>query len=131
MAVFSRLMKLSVGFLATAGIHASPVQPRAVIDDNLVVGFPETVPSGTVGAVYEAYQPYLYVVNGCVPFPAVDAEGNTRYTRFLPAAFFVLIPYSGGLAPTGGSSDGCSSSTGQIYVRGATSGDYYGIMYAW
>jgi hypothetical protein len=86
-----------------------------IMADNAVVGFSETVPSGTVASVYEAYQPYLKVVNGCVPFPAVDASGNT----------------SGGLSPTGDSNGGCSSSTGQIYVRGATSGAYYGIMYSW
>jgi hypothetical protein len=42
------------------------------------VGFSQTVPSGTTGEVYLAYQPDLYVVNGCVPFPAVDASGNTK-----------------------------------------------------
>lgn len=58
--------------------QASPVLPRAVIDHDQVEGFPETVPSGTTGEVYKAYQPYLKVNSGCVPFPAVDAEGNTR-----------------------------------------------------
>ena len=43
------------------------------------VGFAETVPDGTTGDAYLAYQPYLYVVNGCVPFPGVDAAGNTKY----------------------------------------------------
>lgn len=52
---------------------------RAIIDHDAVVGFPETVPSGATGDLYEAYQPFLDVVNGCVPFPAVDAEGNTKY----------------------------------------------------
>ena len=77
MAVLSRLLQLSVGLLATAGVNATPIEKRAVIDSDAVVGFPETVPSGTVGDVYEAYKPFLNVVNGCVPFPAVDAEGNT------------------------------------------------------
>lgn len=58
--------------------QASPVLPRAVIDHDQVEGFPETVPSSATGEVYKAYQPYLKVNNGCVPFPAVDAEGNTR-----------------------------------------------------
>lgn len=58
--------------------QASPVLPRAVIDHGQVEGFPETVPSGTTGEIYKAYQPYLKVNSGCVPFPAVDAEGNTR-----------------------------------------------------
>lgn len=51
---------------------------RESIDHDKVVGFPETVPSGTTGDVYKAYQPLLKVVNGCVPFPAVDAQGNVR-----------------------------------------------------
>jgi len=51
---------------------------RAVIDHDAVVGFPETVPSGLPGALYLKNKPYLDVINGCVPFPAVDAEGNTR-----------------------------------------------------
>lgn len=38
---------------------------------------------------------------------------------------------SAGLKPTGSSSGECSSSTGQVYARGTTYGNYYGIMYAW
>ncbi|KAL3417719.1 hypothetical protein PVAG01_10729 [Phlyctema vagabunda] len=112
MAVLSMLLQ---ALLATAVVQASPVERRAAIDSDKVVGFPETVPSGTVGAVYEAYQPYLYVVNGCVPFPGVDASGNTN----------------AGLSPTGASNGDCSSSTGQVYVRGATYGGHYAVMYSW
>jgi hypothetical protein len=83
MAIFSKLL-VSVGLLATVGVNASPVERRAVISHDAVVGFAETVPSGTVGNVYEAYQPYLKVVNGCVPFPAVDASGNTGYVFLCP-----------------------------------------------
>ncbi|KAF7596123.1 hypothetical protein BBP40_003385 [Aspergillus hancockii] len=100
---------------ALAGLAQGAMIPRASIDHDAVVGFSQTVPSGTTGEVYLAYQPYLKVVNGCVPFPAVDAAGNTN----------------AGLAPSGSSNGDCSSSTGQIYVRGATSGDYYAVMYAW
>ncbi|KAG9234897.1 putative NPP1 domain protein [Amylocarpus encephaloides] len=113
MAVFSTI--LSLGLLASAAVDASPIEKRAVIGHDAVVGFPETVPSGTVGAVYKAYQPFLKVVNGCVPFPAVDASGNT----------------GGGLSPSGSSNGGCSSSTGQIYTRGTTYGNYYAVMYSW
>lgn len=80
------LFKLSLGLFAAAAaatVTASPtsLDKRAVIASDAVVGFAETVPSGTLGAVYEAYQPFLDVVNGCVPFPAVDASGNTGYVR--------------------------------------------------
>ena len=77
---------LALSLLATALVNASPFWRRGTIASDEIVGFPETVPSGTVGEVYEAYQPYLYVVNGCVPFPAVDAEGNTKYLP-LPSLF--------------------------------------------
>ncbi|KAE8132859.1 necrosis inducing protein [Aspergillus pseudotamarii] len=111
--MYPKSLLLATGLL---GSHArGAVLPRASIDHDAVVGFDQTVPSGTTGEVYLAYQPHLYVVNGCVPFPAVDAEGNTN----------------AGLEPTGDSSGNCSSSTGQIYVRGGTSGDYYALMYSW
>ncbi|EHK98223.1 hypothetical protein M7I_5990 [Glarea lozoyensis 74030] len=116
MAIFSTIMQLSIGLLAATTVTATPLlQTRAVIAHDAVVGFAEKVPSGTVGAVYEAYQPYLKVFNGCVPFPAVDAAGNT----------------GGGLKPSGGSNANCGSSTGQIYVRGAQSGSRYAVMYSW
>ncbi|KAL2826322.1 putative NPP1 domain protein [Aspergillus cavernicola] len=100
--------------------NTTPLTPRDVIAHDAVVGFPETVPTGSIGDLYLAYQPYLEVINGCVPFPAVDADGNT----------------SGGLEPTGSPSGGCSSSTGQIYARSTISdgtASTYGnaIMYSW
>lgn len=80
------------------GTHSrAAVLPRASIDHDAVVGFDQTVPSGTTGEVYLAYQPDLYVVNGCVPFPAVDAEGNTKYVSKLPCtqemnSFMLIMP---------------------------------------
>ena len=84
MAVLSRFIKLSVGLLATVFVNATPLslEPRGTIASDEIVGFPQTVPSGTVGNVYLAYKPYLYVVNGCVPFPGVDAEGDTEYIPY-------------------------------------------------
>lgn len=77
MAVLSRVLAV---LLATVTVTATPLtlQSRGTIGSDDIVGFAEAVPSGTVGTVYEAYQPYLYVVNGCVPFPGVDAAGNTK-----------------------------------------------------
>ncbi|CZR62597.1 probable NPP1 domain protein [Phialocephala subalpina] len=127
MAVISRILAAIAA--SSAAVNALPnptleqrstetgpqIAARSVIAHDAVVGFAETVPDDTLGVAYEAYQPFLKVVNGCVPFPAVDAEGNT----------------SGGLKPTGDSSGGCSSSTGQIYSRGEAYGDYFAIMYSW
>ncbi|KAE8154641.1 necrosis inducing protein [Aspergillus avenaceus] len=88
---------------------------RQFIDHDKVVGFPETVPTGSVGDVYKAYQPLLKVENGCVPFPAVDEKGNLN----------------AGLDITGSTNGACSSSPGQVYVRGGQSGDHYALMYSW
>ncbi|KAJ6578720.1 putative NPP1 domain protein [Mycena vulgaris] len=106
---------ITLGLLCLATVAAVPLEERASIGSDQVVGFAQTVPSGTVGSVYLAYQPHLFVVNGCVPFPAVDAAGNTN----------------AGLNPTGASNGGCSSSTGQIYVRSGTSGGRTALMYSW
>ncbi|KAJ7613706.1 putative necrosis and ethylene inducing peptide 2 precursor [Mycena polygramma] len=106
---------INLGLMSLVVVGAAPLTDRAAIDSDAVVGFPQTVPSGTAGSVYLAYQPHLKVVNGCVPFPAVDAEGNTN----------------AGLNPTGATNGGCSSSTGQIYVRSGTSGGQFALLYSW
>ncbi|KAI0015647.1 NPP1-domain-containing protein [Xylariomycetidae sp. FL0641] len=105
-------MRASQVLVATAAIGASaaPLDPRDVIDHDAVVGFAE---AGTPAALQ--FKPWLKVENGCVPFPAVDAEGNT----------------SGGLATGGTGSSGCDSSTGQVYARGTAYNDMYAIMYSW
>lgn len=78
--VLSRFLKTSIGLLTSSCVFATPLQlqSRGTIASDEIVGFAQTVPSGTVGNVYLAYKPYLYVVNGCVPFPAVDAAGDTK-----------------------------------------------------
>lgn len=85
----SSILKLAL--LAAVAVKAAPTKtenpvsktihklmPRTTLAYNDIVGFSQTVPSGTEGELYTAYQPYLYVVNGCVPFPAVDAKGDIR-----------------------------------------------------
>jgi hypothetical protein len=44
-----------------ATINASPIERRGTIGSADIVGFAEAVPNGTVGSVYEPYQPYLKV----------------------------------------------------------------------
>jgi hypothetical protein len=75
------LRNLPVQLLAAASIVlASPVSlgSRAVIPHTSVVGFPQTVPSGVEGTLMLKYKPFLNIFNGCVPFPAVNAAGDTR-----------------------------------------------------
>ncbi|KAK7422119.1 hypothetical protein QQX98_001862 [Neonectria punicea] len=113
MVLISRLIS-GLAIAATA-VSGAAIAKRAVIAHDAVVGFAEAVPSTTAGALYLKYKPYLKVSNGCVPFPAVDASGNT----------------GGGLKTSGSSNGGCDSSTGQVYARGASINGKYAIMYSW
>ncbi|KAF5582676.1 NPP1 domain-containing protein [Fusarium pseudoanthophilum] len=125
------ITQLLSGFALASGILASPIERRAVINHDAVVGFPQTVPSNTAGSLYLKYKPYLKVFNGCVPFPAVDSNGNTGYVKFIYPRTGADLVIRGGLATSGSSNGGCSSSTGQVYVRGGTYNGRYGIMYSW
>ena len=74
------LKKLVPGLVyAATCVSAAPLNlaSRAVINHDAVVGFPQTVPSGITGTLYLKYKPWLEVYNGCVPFPAVNAAGDT------------------------------------------------------
>lgn len=108
-------MKAISMVLVLSMITAVSTAYAAVIGHDQVVGFQEVTPVTTAQIAAKKFQPTLKVSTGCVPFPAVDAQGNT----------------SGGLSPSGGSSSGCSSSTGQVYSRAAWCNGAYGIMYAW
>ncbi|OMP89107.1 hypothetical protein BK809_0005828 [Diplodia seriata] len=105
-------------------VNAAAIHRRDEIDHDAVVGLPETVPDGATGELYEKFKPFLKVDSGCVPFPAVDASGNTKS----PST-------SAGLNPSGTSTGDCSSSPGQVYVRGGASnsstGSSYALMYSW
>jgi len=58
--------------IAALGVSAAPLATRAVISHDAVVGFAQSASDLAL-----KYKPWLKVVNGCVPFPAVDAAGNT------------------------------------------------------
>lgn len=73
---FRFLVAVAVNLTAITG--AVPLGRRAPIASDQVVPFPQLVPSGSTGQFYLAYQPFLVVSNGCVPFPAVDSAGNTK-----------------------------------------------------
>ncbi|CAM4490675.1 NPP1 family protein [Paenibacillus tarimensis] len=96
-------------------VYAVPTANAVVIAHTNVIGFKEVIPVTTAQKAAKLFQPTLKVTTGCVPFPAVDAQGNT----------------SGGLNPTGGSSAGCNSSTGQVYSRSTWYNGVWAIMYAW
>lgn len=118
---------------------STPLEARSVISHDAVVGFTEAVPDSVAGTLMLKYKPKLKVTNGCVPFPAVDAEGNTRFgslssiykDRSKHVRYTKTVSCSGGLKPSGSSNGHCSSSTGQVYARAATHGEYFAIMYSW
>lgn len=90
MAILSPFFSFAVVAAAAANAiptKTRPLMARTTIDFDEVVGFNQTVPDTTEGTLYTAYQPYLKVVNGCVPFPAVDAEGDIRFVLCLPTTF--------------------------------------------
>lgn len=64
-------------FILLDSASASVIMRRAVINHDAVVGFSQMVPNTTEGLAYLKYKPWLDVPHGCVPFPAVDALGNT------------------------------------------------------
>lgn len=78
MEILSAILLLQL-LLTDFSVDATPLQRRGTLPADQIVGFAEAVPTGIVGSVYEAYQPFLDVYNGCVPFPAVDANGNTKF----------------------------------------------------
>ncbi|AMA52554.1 NPP1 family protein [Bacillus inaquosorum] len=98
-----------------AFISLVPTVDAAVIDHDKIVGFNEVVPTTISQKAAKRFQPYLKVYSGCVPFPAVDAQGNT----------------SGGLQPTGAPEGGCSKHTGQVYSRSTWYNGVWAIMYSW
>lgn len=79
------MLKLLSLLTAAAAIQAQPtrLEKRADIDHDAVTGFAETVPDTTAGELMLKYKPYLHIDDGCVPFPAVQENGDTRYSTVL------------------------------------------------
>ncbi|CAH1221849.1 hypothetical protein PAECIP111890_05304 [Paenibacillus sp. JJ-223] len=111
------MKKITLLLLAAmvAAFTVIPAASAAVIGHDQVVGFAEVTPATVTQQAAKRFQPYLKVYHGCVPFPAVDAAGNT----------------SGGLQTSGASNGQCSQSTGQVYSRSAWYNGVWAIMYAW
>lgn len=109
--MFSIIFFIVIMFSAAvpSAVHA------AEIDHDKVVGFREVNPTTVTQKAAKKFQPYLKVWHGCVPFPAVDAAGNT----------------SRGLKTSGSHNGGCSSNIGQVYSRSDWYNGSWAIMYAW
>ena len=71
-------MQLLILILVAVVASAAPLDSRATVGINAITAFAQNVPSGTEGTLCLKYKPFLKVVNGCVPFPAVAANGDVR-----------------------------------------------------
>ncbi len=109
------LLSGALAMTACSAILPVPSSHAAVINHDQVVGFSEVAPTNDSQRAAKTFQPFLKVYNGSVPFPAVDAQGNT----------------SGGLKPTGSPEGQSSKSIGQVYARSAWYNGAWAIMYSW
>uniref|UniRef100_K3X212 Uncharacterized protein n=1 Tax=Globisporangium ultimum (strain ATCC 200006 / CBS 805.95 / DAOM BR144) TaxID=431595 RepID=K3X212_GLOUD len=109
-------MKIIQALLVSAFAAFAAVQGAEIAHD-AVVPFVEPTPTTTAQKLGIKFKPQLHISNGCHPYPAVDAAGNT----------------SGGLKPTGSSDAGCKGSGygTQVYGRAAAYNGVYALMYSW
>jgi hypothetical protein len=90
----ARLIKLISGLaVLNTAFAGSVLHPRGTVGNDAIVGLPETVPATTAGTLYLKYKPYLYRQNGCDPYPAVDASGNTKYVS-TPTLFSLPLSHT-------------------------------------
>lgn len=68
---------------------SGPLRRRDTVGSDDIVGLSETVPDTVAGQLYLKYKPYLYRQSGCVPYPAVDADGNTKFVLLFLSPFLV------------------------------------------
>uniref|UniRef100_K3X206 Uncharacterized protein n=1 Tax=Globisporangium ultimum (strain ATCC 200006 / CBS 805.95 / DAOM BR144) TaxID=431595 RepID=K3X206_GLOUD len=110
------MMKFTYTLLVSALATVAAVQAGSISHDQ-VVPFAEPTPSSAYEKLAVKFKPQIHISNGCHPYPAVDAAGNT----------------SGGLKPSGSQSAGCKGSGWgtQVYGRGAAYNGVYGLMYSW
>jgi hypothetical protein len=129
MLTFTRLVDILA--IVTA-VNRRTLRSHAILPPNQIVGLAPTAPNDMTGTLYQAYQPYLDVINGCVPFPVVDINCNAKYYLLSVSNNRVVLTCpSAGLPLTGSQNSGCSSNLGQIYSRGAATNGRYAIIYAW
>ncbi|KAF1324111.1 Npp1-like protein, partial [Globisporangium splendens] len=110
------MMKITYTLLVSALAAVAAVQAGSIGHDQ-VVPFAEPAATTALQKVALKFKPQIHISNGCHPYPAVDAAGNT----------------SGGLKPNGSQSAGCKGSGKgtQVYGRGAAYKDVYALMYSW
>ena len=73
-----RLFQVSTLLVLASTTPTGLIERRGVIPHDAVQPFPENVGTSDSGKIYLKYKPFLKVVDGCVPFPAVQADGSVR-----------------------------------------------------
>lgn len=73
------LSHFAAGLLLAGTAHSAAVQVQPRLAHNKVKPFPQSVPDNWLGQMYLKHKPYLAVLSGCLPFPAVDPQGNVKY----------------------------------------------------
>ncbi|TYZ67363.1 hypothetical protein PybrP1_010466 [[Pythium] brassicae (nom. inval.)] len=103
--------------LAVAALASFAAVNSAVISHDAVVPFAQPAATTTEQKLGVKFKPQINISNGCHPYPAVDAAGNT----------------SGGLKPSGSQSAGCKGSGHgtQVYGRAVAYNGVYALMYSW
>ncbi|KAE8998121.1 hypothetical protein PF005_g13660 [Phytophthora fragariae] len=106
---------LLVAAIAVAGVFDSV--RGVIINHDKVQPFAQPAPVTVSEKAAIKFKPSLYIINGCHPYPAVNAAGET----------------SGGLKASGKPNGDCKGSGlgSQVYGRAAWHKDLWAIMYAW
>lgn len=87
---------------------------RRVLEPDQVEGFAEVPATERRHQVAKQFQPFLTILTGCVPHPAVDAGGNVSAGQEIDSI-----------------DAGCTSSPGQVYCRMRAYRDRLAVVYAW
>ncbi|ETN03903.1 hypothetical protein PPTG_15220 [Phytophthora nicotianae INRA-310] len=105
-------------FLAFCAVALSCLAsvPAVKLEYDEVAPFPEVLPTTTESKVALKFKPQLHISNGCHPYPAVDADGNTNAGLGITE---VLTSCKG--SPLGS----------QVYGRVTEYEGVVAIMYAW
>ncbi|KAF4783854.1 necrosis inducing protein [Colletotrichum scovillei] len=87
------------------------------LDHNKIVALEESPGYDLIGEIETTFRPLLHSYSGCIPYPAVDANGNA----------------GAGLRPTGKAGGDCRDfgQSGQVYARVGKSHGRWGVIYSW
>ncbi|RLN61230.1 hypothetical protein BBP00_00005514 [Phytophthora kernoviae] len=116
---FAAQLHTTMHLVALAVIAAASLASTqaSTIDHDQVQPFPQSAATSLTNTAALKYKPQIFINNGCHPYPAVNANGDT----------------SGGLKTHGSGSAGCRGSGygSQVYGRSTWYNGVWAIMYSW